>query len=116
MLRNHELLTVDPNVADGFVNITETVCTIQVSAQCGSSLIRINPRIIDGAKEQVKNPQPALAGSAQLARAPGSIMTTPFRVLRHRPFENNTPGAAFFNRHDTRQAGRGLQLSESPER
>ena len=56
MLRNHGLLTVGETVADAFVNmyLFETACTIQVRAQCGSSLIQINPRIIDGAKEQVK--------------------------------------------------------------
>ena len=56
MLRNHGLLTVGETVADAFVNmyLFETACTIQVRAQCGSGLIQINPRIIDGAKEQVK--------------------------------------------------------------
>jgi ribulose-5-phosphate 4-epimerase/fuculose-1-phosphate aldolase len=56
MLRNHGLLTIGETVADAFINmyLFETVCTIQVRAQCGSGLIQINPRIIDGAKEQVK--------------------------------------------------------------
>jgi len=56
MLRNHGLLTVGETVADAFVNMYffETVCTIQVRAQGGSGLVRIDPAIIEGANEQVK--------------------------------------------------------------
>lgn len=56
MLRNHGLLTVGETVADAFVYMYafEKACTIQVRAQCGGNLVRINPAIIDGAKEQAK--------------------------------------------------------------
>jgi ribulose-5-phosphate 4-epimerase/fuculose-1-phosphate aldolase len=55
MLRNHGLLTVGPTVADAFVAMYffETVCTIQVRAQAGGGeLVRVDPRIIAGAKAQ----------------------------------------------------------------
>ena len=54
MLRNHGLLTVGESVAEAFVSmyLFETTCMIQVRAQAGGELIHLNPRIVEGAKEQ----------------------------------------------------------------
>jgi ribulose-5-phosphate 4-epimerase/fuculose-1-phosphate aldolase len=51
MLRNHGLLTVGPTVAEAFVAMYtfEATCTIQIRAQAGGELIRVDPRIIEGA-------------------------------------------------------------------
>lgn len=57
MLRNHGLLTVADNIADAFVLMYtfETTCEIQLLAQSkGDDLIMLDPRIIAGAKAQVK--------------------------------------------------------------
>jgi ribulose-5-phosphate 4-epimerase/fuculose-1-phosphate aldolase len=57
MLRNHGLLTVGATIPDAFLAmyLFETVCTIQVRAQSGGGpLTRVDPRIIDGAKSQMK--------------------------------------------------------------
>jgi ribulose-5-phosphate 4-epimerase/fuculose-1-phosphate aldolase len=51
MLRNHGLLTVGPTIADAFVAMYtfEATCMIQIRAQAGGELIRVDPRIIEGA-------------------------------------------------------------------
>jgi ribulose-5-phosphate 4-epimerase/fuculose-1-phosphate aldolase len=51
MLRNHGLLTVGPSVADAFLAMYtfEATCMIQVRAQAGGELVRVDPRIIEGA-------------------------------------------------------------------
>ncbi|MEO5761076.1 MAG: class II aldolase/adducin family protein [Vicinamibacteria bacterium] len=57
MLRNHGLLTVADNIADAFVLMYtfETTCEIQLLAQAkGDDLIMLDPRIVAGAKAQVK--------------------------------------------------------------
>lgn len=57
MLRNHGLLTVADNIPDAFLfmYLFEATCAIQVRAQTGGGeLIPIDPRIIAGAKAQVK--------------------------------------------------------------
>lgn len=57
MLRNHGLLTVADNIPDAFLfmYLFEAACTIQLRAQAGGpDLIRIDPRIIAGAKAQAK--------------------------------------------------------------
>ena len=57
MLRNHGLLTVADNIPDAFVlmYVFEAACAIQVRAQAGGGeLIPIDPRIIAGARAQVK--------------------------------------------------------------
>jgi ribulose-5-phosphate 4-epimerase/fuculose-1-phosphate aldolase len=56
LLRNHGLLTVGPTVADAFaaMYIFESTCTIQVRAQGGGELVRVDPRIIAGAQAQAK--------------------------------------------------------------
>ena len=54
MLRNHGLLTVGRSVSEAFVAMYffETTCMIQVRAQAGAELIRLSPRIIEGAQSQ----------------------------------------------------------------
>lgn len=67
MLRNHGLLTVGSSISDAFVNmyLFETVCRIQVLAQsCGEELISIDPRIIEGAKEQAKKATTGMTAGA----------------------------------------------------
>ena len=57
MLRNHGLITVADNIPDAFLfmYLFQAACTIQVRAQeGGKELIRIDPRIIAGAKAQAK--------------------------------------------------------------
>ena len=57
MLRNHGLLTTAPNIPDAFLMMYtfEKACAIQLLAQAkGGDLIEVNPRIIAGAKAQVK--------------------------------------------------------------
>jgi ribulose-5-phosphate 4-epimerase/fuculose-1-phosphate aldolase len=50
MLRNHGLLTVGSTVAEAFVGmyVFESTCQIQISAQAGSELIMIDPKIMEG--------------------------------------------------------------------
>ncbi|HEX3758496.1 MAG TPA: class II aldolase/adducin family protein [Kofleriaceae bacterium] len=50
MLRNHGLLTVGATIADAFVAMYtfEAACMIQVRAQAGGELVRVDPRIIEG--------------------------------------------------------------------
>jgi ribulose-5-phosphate 4-epimerase/fuculose-1-phosphate aldolase len=56
MLRNHGLLTVGKTVADAFLAMYafETTCQIQVSAQSGGALRRIDQRIVDGIGAAIK--------------------------------------------------------------
>ena len=57
MLRNHGLLTLGPTVADAFLAMYffEAVCTIQVRAMAGGTpLTRVDPAIIETAREQAK--------------------------------------------------------------
>jgi ribulose-5-phosphate 4-epimerase/fuculose-1-phosphate aldolase len=55
ILRNHGLLTVGRTVAEAFVAMyfLEAACMMQVRAQAGGGpLVRIGPRIVDGAEAQ----------------------------------------------------------------
>jgi len=54
MLRNHGLITVADNIPDAFLfmYIFEAVCMIQVRAQAGGELVRIDPFIIATAQQQ----------------------------------------------------------------
>ena len=67
MLRNHGLLTVGPTVAEAFVHmyLFETVCMIQVRAQCGGKLIQVDPQIIAGMRAQ--------AAKATSGAGPGAL-------------------------------------------
>ncbi|MCY0855395.1 class II aldolase/adducin family protein [Cupriavidus sp. D39] len=56
ILRNHGLLTVGASVAEAFVSMyfLETCCQIQISAQAGGELIRVDPNIQRNVKEVVR--------------------------------------------------------------
>ena len=56
MLRNHGLLTVGPTVADAFLGMYafESTCAIQVSAQAGGELVRVNPKIMETMPQVIK--------------------------------------------------------------
>ena len=57
MLRNHGLLTVAETIPDAFLFMYffDSACSIQLRAQSGGSdLVRIDPRLIAGAKAQAK--------------------------------------------------------------
>ena len=67
MLRNHGLLTLGRTVADALLNMYffEAVCTIQVRAMAGGAeLVRIDPRIIEGAHQQAKQATLGLGAGA----------------------------------------------------
>ena len=55
MLRNHGLITVADNIPDCFVRmyLFETACTVQVRAQAGGELIRVDDRIVAGGPAQM---------------------------------------------------------------
>ena len=66
MLKNHGLLTVADNVADAFLfmYLFESTCTIQIRAEAGGGeLIPVDPRIIEGAKQQAKDATRGAGGS-----------------------------------------------------
>lgn len=56
MLRNHGLLTVGATIADAFLSmyVFESTCQIQVSAQAGGELVRVDPRIVEGVATALK--------------------------------------------------------------
>jgi ribulose-5-phosphate 4-epimerase/fuculose-1-phosphate aldolase len=56
MLRNHGLLTVGRTVADAFLGMYtfENTCRIQIDAQAGGELLRVDPRIIEGMAQVFK--------------------------------------------------------------
>jgi ribulose-5-phosphate 4-epimerase/fuculose-1-phosphate aldolase len=62
MLRNHGLLTVGSTVAEAFVMmyLFEAACMIQVRAQAGGELIRIDSRVLSAAREGART---AMRGS-----------------------------------------------------
>jgi ribulose-5-phosphate 4-epimerase/fuculose-1-phosphate aldolase len=56
MLRNHGLLTVGKSVAEAFLNMYtfENTCRIQLDAQAGGELVRVNPAILEGIAQVMK--------------------------------------------------------------
>ena len=56
ILRNHGLLTVGASVAETFLAMyfLETCCQIQISAQAGGELIRVDPNIQRDVKEVIR--------------------------------------------------------------
>ena len=65
MLRNHGLLTVGPSIADAFLAmyLFETTCQIQLAAQAGGELIRVDPRILDGVAHAVRTQTEGMGGA-----------------------------------------------------
>ena len=65
MLRNHDLLTVGPTVADAFLQmyVFETTCQIQLAAQSGGSeLVQVEQHIVDGVAESIRSQTEGLGG------------------------------------------------------
>jgi ribulose-5-phosphate 4-epimerase/fuculose-1-phosphate aldolase len=56
MLRNHGLLTVGKSVPEAFLNMYtfENTCRIQIDAQAGGELVQVNPKILVGLAEVLK--------------------------------------------------------------
>ena len=56
MLRNHGLLTFGPTVAEAFLAMYtfESACAIQISAQAGGELVRVNPKIMETMPQVIK--------------------------------------------------------------
>jgi ribulose-5-phosphate 4-epimerase/fuculose-1-phosphate aldolase len=72
MLRNHGLLTVGPTISEAFVMMYmfEATCMIQVRAQAGGELIRIDQRVLSAAREGVRT---AMRGSGGALAWPGLL-------------------------------------------
>lgn len=56
MLRNHGLLTCGKTIADAFLSmyVFESTCQIQIAAQAGGELTRVDPRIVQGVAQAMK--------------------------------------------------------------
>jgi ribulose-5-phosphate 4-epimerase/fuculose-1-phosphate aldolase len=56
MLRNHGLLVAGKSIPDAFLSmyLFETTCQIQVAAQAGGELTRIDPAIVSGVREAMR--------------------------------------------------------------
>jgi ribulose-5-phosphate 4-epimerase/fuculose-1-phosphate aldolase len=66
LLRNHGLLTVGPTIPDAFLAmyVFEATCRIQVRAQAGGGeLVPVDPRILAGAKQQMREVLKGLGGA-----------------------------------------------------
>jgi ribulose-5-phosphate 4-epimerase/fuculose-1-phosphate aldolase len=57
VLRNHGLLVVGKTIADAFLNMYtfENTCRIQIDAQAGGELVQVDPRILEGLTQVMKN-------------------------------------------------------------
>jgi ribulose-5-phosphate 4-epimerase/fuculose-1-phosphate aldolase len=65
ILRNHGLLTVGASIADAFLFMfnLQRACEIQIAAQAGGELMRVDPRIVSGVKENVQAVTKGLGGA-----------------------------------------------------
>ncbi|TFZ06748.1 class II aldolase/adducin family protein [Ramlibacter henchirensis] len=56
MLRNHGLLTVGKSIPEAFLSMYtfENACRIQIDAQCGGELVKIDPAVLQGLSEVMK--------------------------------------------------------------
>ena len=65
MLRNHGLLTVATSIPEAFLLMYnfESTCQIQISAQAGGALTRVDPRIIDGVGHAMRTQSNGLGGA-----------------------------------------------------
>ena len=72
MLRNHGLITVGPTISETFLMmyLFEATCMIQVRAQAGGELIRIDPRVLSTARESTRT---AMRGSGGALAWPGLL-------------------------------------------
>ncbi len=65
MLRNHGLLTVGKTIADAFLSmyVFESTCQIQLAAQSGGELVKVQPAILQGVSNAMKVQTDGLGGS-----------------------------------------------------
>jgi ribulose-5-phosphate 4-epimerase/fuculose-1-phosphate aldolase len=65
MLRNHGLLTVGASIADAFLAmyVFETACQIQVTAQAGGSLTKVDPQILQGVADAARIQTEGMGGA-----------------------------------------------------
>jgi ribulose-5-phosphate 4-epimerase/fuculose-1-phosphate aldolase len=65
VLRNHGLLTVGTTIADAFLSmyVFESACQIQVSAQAGGELTRVDPQILRGVAQAMQVQTDGLGGA-----------------------------------------------------
>ncbi len=65
MLRNHGLLTVGSSIADAFLAmyLFETTCQIQLAAQAGGELNRVDPRILEGVAAAARTQTEGMGGA-----------------------------------------------------
>jgi ribulose-5-phosphate 4-epimerase/fuculose-1-phosphate aldolase len=65
MLRNHGLLTVGKTIADAFLHmyVFESTCQIQISAQAGGPLTKVEPSIVQGVAQAMKVQTGGLGGA-----------------------------------------------------
>lgn len=65
MLRNHGLLTVGASIADAFLGmyLFETTCQIQIAAQAGGELTKVDPRILDGVAAAAREQTDGIGGA-----------------------------------------------------
>ena len=56
LLQNHGLLTVGKTIADAFLHMYtfENTCRIQIDAQAGGELTRVNPKILEGVADVMR--------------------------------------------------------------
>ena len=65
VLRNHGLLTVGASIADAFLAmyVFESACQIQIAAQSGGALTKVNPQIIEGVAEAGRRQTEGMGGA-----------------------------------------------------
>ena len=65
MLRNHGLLTVGTSIADAFLHmyIFEATCSIQVAAQAGGDLTKVDPQIVEGIADSTHKQTSGMGGA-----------------------------------------------------
>jgi len=65
MLRNHGLLTVGTSIADAFLHmyIFEATCSIQIAAQAGGDLTKVDPQIVEGIADSTHKQTSGMGGA-----------------------------------------------------
>jgi len=65
MLRNHGLLTVGTSIADAFLHmyIFEATCNIQIAAQAGGDLTRVDSQIVEGVADSTRTQTGGMGGA-----------------------------------------------------
>ena len=65
MLRNHGLLTVGTSIADAFLlmYIFEATCNIQIAAQAGGDLTRVDSQIVEGVADSTRTQTGGMGGA-----------------------------------------------------